>query len=149
MNHAIIVLNGGSSSLKFSLYSVINQKLKVESRGQIEGLGTSPRFKAKATDGKAVPNDSLTKSGKAFGHPEAFAHISDWIRDEYSDTLTPLAVGHRVVHGGEFAEAVVIDAQVMAKLEALIPLVPLHQPHNLAAVKGVMSLRPDLPQVAC
>jgi acetate kinase len=150
MKEAIIVLNAGSSSLKFSLYSVIKEQLRLEAHGQIEGLGTSPHFKAKNHEGDAIADTNLGGSHKDFGHPESFAYLADWIRAHFAGTLTPLAIGHRVVHGGlDFAGPALIDAQVIAKLEALIPLVPLHQPHNLAAVKGVAKLLPDLPQVAC
>jgi acetate kinase len=62
----------------------------------------------------------------------------------------PIAVGHRIVHGGaDFTAPVLITEQVLDKLDRLVPLVPLHQPHNLAAVRAVIALRPDLPQVAC
>jgi acetate kinase len=150
MNQAIIVLNAGSSSLKFCLYSVTKEQLQLEAGGQIEGLGTSPRFKAKDRQGSVLADVNLSASGEKVGHPEAFSHLAGWIREHFRGTLTPLAVGHRVVHGGlDFVEPTLIDAQVMAKLEQLVPLVPLHQPHNLAAIRGVMKLAPDIPQVAC
>src|SRR3974377_349071 len=86
----------------------------------------------------------------AFGHAEAFAHLAHWAYEHFASELVPLAVGHRVVHGGlGFSEPTLIDAAVMARLEQLIPLVPLHQPHNLKAIKAVKQLWPDLPQVAC
>ena len=150
MNKAIVVLNAGSSSLKFCLYSVIEAQLQLESRGQIEGLGTSPKFKAKDRRGAVLADANLSASGEKVGHHEAFAHLAGWIREHYRDSLTPLAVGHRVVHGGQdLVEPTLIDAQVLTKLEQLIPLAPLHQPHNLAGIRAVMKLRPDIPQVAC
>ena len=120
-------------------------------RGQIEGLGTSPRFKAKDATGQVLADVALERRRRrSFGHPEAFAHLAQWACEQYAGELAPVAVGHRMAHGGlEFTEPTLIDAEVLAKLEQLIPLVPLHQPHNLAAVKAVMQLRPDLPQVAC
>jgi acetate kinase len=150
MNQAIVVLNAGSSSLKFCLYSLIKDQLQLESRGQIEGLGTSPQFKAKDRQGNVLADVNLSASGDKVGHQEAFAHLAGWIRDHYRETLTPLAVGHRVVHGGaEFVEPTLIDAQVIAKLEQLIPLAPLHEPHNLEGIRAVTKLNSDIPQVAC
>ena len=150
MSDAIIVLNAGSSSLKFSIYAIENRDLNLVARGQIEGLGTSPRFKAKDPQGQVLADVGLERSSKDFGHPQAFAHLAQWMREAYGGQLLPVAIGHRMAHGGlEFTEPTLIDAGIFAKLEQLIPLVPLHQPHNLAAVKGVMQLRPDLPQVAC
>lgn len=150
MSDAIIVLNAGSSSLKFSFYTVIDQELSLEARGQIDGLGTSPHFKAKDRKGQLLGDAPLGGPAQEFGHPQAFAHLAQWAREEYGSRATPIGVGHRMAHGGlAFIEPTRLDAQVVAKLEELIPLVPLHQPHNLAAVKAVMQRRPDLPQVAC
>lgn len=150
MSDAIVVLNAGSSSLKFSIYALENEELCLRARGQIEGLGTSPHFKAKNEAGQVLIDMDLQGSGRLFAHPQAFAHLVEWARNQFGGHLSPAAVGHRLAHGGlEFTEPVLIDAQVIRKLESLIPLVPLHQPHNIAAVKAVMEIRPDLPQVAC
>jgi len=150
MSDAIIVLNAGSSSLKFSVYAVLDQELSLEARGQIEGLETSPHFKAKDREGKLLADVALKDSPKDFGHQQGFAYLATWLREQYGGKLVPLAVGHRMAHGGsDFTAPTLIDDQVLMKLEELIPLVPLHQPHNLAGIKAVTSLRPDLPQVAC
>lgn len=150
MSDAIIVLNAGSSSLKFSIYGVADPELELVARGQFEGLGTSPRFKAKDAHGKVLGDASLSENSKKFGHPEAFAYLARWARETYSSRYTPVAVGHRMAHGGlKFTQPTAIDDSVQAELEKLVPLVPLHQPHNLAAVRGVQQLRPDLLQVAC
>ncbi len=150
MSDAIVVLNAGSSSLKFSIYSVEDRELGLAAKGQIEGLGTSPHFRAKDQRGRSLADASLDGSSKSFGHPEGFAYLSQWAREDFGGNLSPIAVGHRMAHGGsEFGKPTLIDDDVLNKLEKLIPLVPLHQPHNLAAVKGVMQLRPDLAQVAC
>ena len=150
MSDAIIVLNAGSSSLKFSIYDTAHPDLNLVARGQIEGLGISPRFKAKDQQGQVLTEATLNGSAQGFGHPEAFAHVAQWAREQYGGRLVPVAVGHRMAHGGlDFTEPTLIDGEVVKKLEQLIPLMPLHQPHNLAAVKGVMQLRPDLAQVAC
>ena len=151
MSDAIIVLNAGSSSLKFSIYQISHDELNLVARGQCEGIGTSPRFKAKDRVGSVLASESLTPGPtKGFGHCEALAHLLRWSAEQYSAVLTPLAVGHRIVHGGmEFVEPTLIDAEVLEKLERLVPLAPLHQPYNLAGVKAVSSLRPEMPQVAC
>ena len=150
MSDAIFVLNAGSSSLKFSVYGLADQDLSVVAHGEIEGLGASAHFKAKDQRGRTLADVSLGDSTRSFGHAEAFAHLAHWAYEHFADELVPLAVGHRVVHGGlTFSEPTLIDAAVVTKLEQLIPLVPLHQPHNLEAIKAVMQLWPDLPQVAC
>src|SRR5688500_7871668 len=135
MSDAIVVLNAGSSSLKFAVYSRrAPTGLNLEARGQVEGLGTSPRFKAADRDGRSLPAPPLAAAGPGFGHPEAFASLVEWLRETLGDSMSPVAVGHRVVHGGAaFARPTLVDADVLAQLEALVPLAPLHQPHNLAA----------------
>jgi acetate kinase len=150
MNHAIFVVNAGSSSLKFSVYGLAGPDLGVVARGEIEGLGTSAHFKAKDQRGQMLADVSLGNSTRSVGHAEAFMHLAHWAYEHFAEELVPLAVGHRVVHGGAtFGEPTLIDAAVMTKLEQLIPLVPLHQPHNLKGIRAVMQLWPDLPQVAC
>jgi acetate kinase len=150
VSQAIAVLNAGSSSLKFSLHEVVEGNLRVAVRGQIEGLGTTQHFKAKDAAGKTVVDADLPKRGSTVGHDESFEYLVEWLRGHFADRMQPVGVGHRVVHGGaEFIKPTLVDAQVLKKLEALIPLVPLHQPHNLAGIKAVTKIRPDLPQVAC
>jgi len=150
MSDAIIVVNAGSSSLKFSVYAVGDPELNLVARGQIEGLGTSPRFRAKDSKGEALAETSLGSGAERFGHTEGFAHLAQWLHSRYGEQMTPVAVGHRVVHGGlDFIKPILITPDVMAALANLIPLVPLHQPHNLAGVKAVTQLLPDVPQVAC
>jgi acetate kinase len=153
MKDAIVVLNAGSSSLKFSLYVVEGEDLRLEARGQVEGLGTSPMFKAKNAEGTVLAEGPVGEPGEdpsRIKHAEAYRHLATWVRAEYRGELKPTGVGHRIVHGGsEFTEPTLIDAAFVAALEKLVPLMPLHLPHNLAGVKGVQKLRPDLPQVAC
>jgi acetate kinase len=151
MGDVIVVLNAGSSSLKFSVYGVrARADLKREAHGQIEGLGTSPRFKATDLEGHTLAAPALPREGGSFGHQEAFAFLVGWLRETLSASMSPIAVGHRVVHGGAaFAGPTLIDDYVLAKLDALVPLAPLHQPHNLAAIKAIMRLNPGLPQVGC
>ena len=129
---------------------MIPDPLTFVARGQVEGLGTSPRFQAKDSQGEVLADTELDPGVAPFTHTRAFAYVAQWLRSHYGDQLTPAAVGHRVVHGGlDFIEPTLVTADVMAALEKLIPLVPLHQPHNLTGIKAVTALLPDLPQVAC
>jgi acetate kinase len=153
MSNAIVVLNGGSSSLKFSIYRIEeHDDLGLVARGQVESLGHSPHFKAKDRKGNILADAPLgdVPRGQS-GHAAAFAHIAHWARERFGDgVLQPAAIGHRVVHGGlEFAEPELIDDAVVDKLDRLVPLAPLHQPHNVAVIKAVRQMRPDVPQVAC
>jgi acetate kinase len=149
MSEVIVVLNAGSSSLKFSVYAVDHHQLKVSVRGQVEGVGTSPRFKARDPAGHIVA-ESTPEGGRSFGHREAFAFLLEWLRRHGQPGAKIIAVGHRVVHGGgDFTGPRLIDQDVMGRLDKFVPLAPLHQPHNLAAIKALMQLRPELPQVAC
>src|SRR5678816_3144907 len=100
MRDAIIVLNAGSSSLKFAIYEVADEELTIASRGQIEGPGTSPHFKAKDRKGTVLADADLTTTAGRFGHQQAFAHLVQWAREEFGAKLSPVGVGHRVVHGG-------------------------------------------------
>jgi acetate kinase len=150
MSEAIVVLNAGSSSLKFSIYSVVDAALEVVARGQIEGLGTTPQFKAKGPQGDVIAAAALRSTGGKFEHPEAFAHLSQWMREQYGGQYVPLGIGHRIVHGGErFVAPTLINDDVLDAVEKLVPLMPLHLPPNLAAVKAVIHANPKLPQVAC
>lgn len=151
MKEAAIVLNAGSSSLKYSLYVVDGGEMRLVVRGQIEGLGTSPRFKAMEADGQKLADEAIeSDSGAKFGHVEAFAFLTQWLRSRYSAEMVLTAVGHRMAHGGlDFIRPTLITPEVVTSLEKLIPLVPLHQPHNLSGVQAVTVIRPDLPQVAC
>ena len=109
-------------------------------------------FKARDRKGIVLADEEMSPpSSRDGGHLHAFAHLVQWVRGEFRGELAPVAVGHRVVHGGlEFVEPTLLTDSVIEKLDRLVPLVPLHQPHNLASDSGrFRSLRPDLPQVAC
>lgn len=148
MSDAILVLNAGSSSIKFLLFAERNGKLDPAVRGQIEGLYTAPRFTARGADGKPLAEKSWGDGAK-LGHDGAVAYLADFLRVQ-GGGLELAAVGHRVVHGGmEHAEPVRLDSDVLAALDKLVPLAPLHQPHNLAPIRTLLESRPDLPQVAC
>jgi acetate kinase len=148
MADAILVLNAGSSSLKFSAFDAGSDKLPLMLKGQIEGLYTEPRFVAKDAQGANIGSKSWDK-GTEFGHSGAIAYLVDFLQSRGGNDKL-VAVGHRVVHGGQaFAQAVRVKPEVITALAKLSPLAPLHQPHNLKPIEIVAKLRPELPQVAC
>ncbi len=149
MSELILTLNAGSSSIKFAVYAVDGDGLRQTMKGQVEGIGTRPHFVAKSADG-ALLNESYWQPVDAGqGHARAFKQIWSWLASA-AEGARIQAVGHRVAHGGEaYAQPVLIDDAVIDVLTGLIPLVPLHQPNNLAAIRAVAVDHPDLPQVAC
>jgi acetate kinase len=148
MSDAIVVLNAGSSSIKFSLFLERGGELASDVRGQIEGIYTAPRFVAKGPDG-ATKSEKSWPEGTKLGHEAALRHLVDFLKGELVDDRL-VGVGHRVVHGAlDYREPVRVDAAVLARLEKLVPLAPLHQPHNLAAIRALLAAVPDLPQIAC
>ena len=148
MADVILVLNAGSSSLKFSVFEIAAKELTLQLKGQIEGIGTAPRFVAKSAEGEELGSKTWDK-GTPLGHDGAIAHLIEFLRERRGDSQL-VAVGHRVVHGGlDYARAVRVAPEVVAALAKLSPLAPLHQPHNLKPIEIVGRLRPDLPQVAC
>jgi acetate kinase len=148
MTSAILVINAGSSSIKFLLFAERAGGLEPVVRGQIEGINTAPHFIARDPAGKTL-SEKRWEKGTKLDHAGAMEHIAAYLRGA-SGGLELRAVGHRVVHGGmEFTQPVRLDAQVLARLEKFIPLAPLHQPHNLAPVRMLLERQPGLPQVAC
>ena len=147
MTDAILVLNAGSSSIKFSLFSAAD--LARVADGQVAAIYTAPVFVARDAAGAPLA-DTRFDAGAGFGHDRALAQIVEWIRARYGGDHRLVAVGHRVTHGGrEFAAPVRIDAAVVTRLETLVPLSPLHMPHNLAPIRTLLARAPDMPQVAC
>jgi acetate kinase len=149
MNKAVVVLNSGSSSLKFTVYRVDGENWYTPYQGQIEGIGSSPHFRAKDQhDNVLIEEKWLPQPGKN-GHVEALERLSAWL-DPLLDEGELLGVGHRVVHGGQVYNApVLITREVLEKLESFVPLAPLHQPHNLAGIRATMEFLPGVPNVAC
>jgi acetate kinase len=147
MTDHVLVLNAGSSSVKFAVYGRAAKGWKDEVRGQVEGIGTAPKFSAKDAAGKTLVDEKL--GAEVRDARAALDELSAWLRKRFPDA-TLVGVGHRVVHGGSghAAPARVTDA-LLADLRALVPLAPLHQPHNLAAIDALRERRPDVPQVAC
>ena len=145
----ILVLNAGSSSVKFALVDVDPQRGERElARGAVDGLGQSPRWSVRQSEG-AIDAGQPWLMGALVTHKAAISHILAWI-DQHHGLNTLTAAGHRVVHGGEaFTAPVRLKAENLADLRALTPLAPLHQPHNLSAIDSLFELAPTLPQIAC
>lgn len=143
----ILVLNAGSSSLKFQVFELGGPGLVRLLRGQIDGIGIHPRFAASGPDGTILIDE--THAAEHVPDLDAATHIlRDWLNARHG--LTPRAIGHRVVHGGpDYAAPVRVDAAVLARLERFETLAPLHQPNNLAPIRLVLQQSPGLPQVAC
>jgi len=149
MADAILVLNAGSSSIKFSLFAVQGDALELQTRGLLEGIYTAPRFSAKDAAGATIGEKSWGE-GTKLGHDGGVAHLIDFLRSNYGDSHHLIAIGHRVVHGGvDFSEPTLVSLDALQKLEKLVPLAPLHQPHNLAPIRIVAERTPAMPQVAC
>ncbi len=150
MGDIIVVLNAGSSSLKFTIYRSGDEKPQPLADGQTEGLFTEPYFKVKDGAGKVI-GEKRWPPGTKLGHEGAVETLFQWGRENLSGSNDRIvAVGHRVVHGGlEYTKPTVVNNQILEDLEKFIPLAPLHQPHNLAAIRIVAKRNPDIPQVAC
>jgi acetate kinase len=124
---AILVLNAGSSSLKFSLFAITASDLTLVAGGQ-----------------EAAP------PGVARGHETALARVFEQVRAERGRDHRVVAVGHRVVHGGgDYSAPTRVDEGMLTRVEKLVPLAPLHLPHNLAPMRALLARAPELPQVAC
>ena len=148
MSDTILVVNAGSSSIKFQLFSIgTGDQLQRRLKGQIEGIGVHPSLVAKGATGELLI-DKTWPSAEVSDVPAALGKVVEFLRAEIG-TL-PLAVGHRVVHGGpNYSAPILIDASVVERLEAFAPLAPLHQPNNLGPIRTLLQRQPQLPQVAC
>lgn len=143
MTKQVLVLNSGSSSIKFHLYTSENDALTLKIEGQIEGLGHKALF---VSDVSNAPVNTLAEDAD---HALALQFLLNWLQGQLDSELQ-LLVGHRVVHGGlNFRKPVLISSEILTELKTLIPLAPLHQPHNLAAIEILQDLYPELLQVAC
>jgi acetate kinase len=149
MADSILVVNAGSSSLKFQIFQIgAERALTRRLKGSIDGIGTRPRLVAKDAGGTQLFDEEHPAS-EVMDLPAALALAQVRLRAKFGGE-EPVAVGHRVVHGGtEFSAPTLIDDGVIAYLERLSPLAPLHQPNNLAPIKALRARSPELPQVAC
>jgi acetate kinase len=145
---SLVTVNAGSSSLKFSRYRFAGDaEPQVETRGAIEGIGSRPRMMVQEGGGRVLVERDLNPS-EVRDPKDAVRQVASWLGSYFSERAS--AVGHRFVHGGaEFLAPVAVDAQMLERLKALIPLAPLHQPFNVAAVEAAMQYLPGVPQVAC
>ena len=148
---AILVINAGSSSIKFAVFT---QAVGVSNRyqwcnGKVDGIGSKALFDVTKTEpGQGKEHNSTVLTVQADNHSQALHIILDWL-DKEATAFRFVAAGHRVVHGGAvFSQAVLIDKNILEQLKSFIPLAPLHQPHALQAIEALYSQRPELPQVA-
>ncbi len=144
----ILVANAGSSSVKFQLFATQGPgQLERLIKGQMDGIGTQARLRAADAAGKPLIDRNYSRE-EVPDLPSALHTAGAWLRDTQS--VEPIAVGHRVVHGGpEYSGPVIVDDDVLARLAKYVPLAPLHQPNNLAPIRSIRARFPDLPQVAC
>src|SRR3954471_3533193 len=145
---SILVVNAGSSSVKFQMFGVSgSSELTQLIKGEVDGIGARPRLRA--TDGGGASLIDQTYSLEDVPNvATAMSTAGAWLRE--TQKLSPVAVGHRVVHGGpEYGRPTVIDDEVVAKLERYVPLAPLHQPNNLMPIRAIRARFPEMPQVAC
>ncbi|UAK23090.1 acetate/propionate family kinase [Sphingomonas nostoxanthinifaciens] len=142
----ILCLNAGSSSLKFAVFASVPVARRIVA-GQIEDIGLEPHLILRDAEGATIAEQRWPEANKAT-HETLLVTLLDQIEEQFAREL--VAVGHRVVHGGsDFTAPVRIDSDVLSRLDALCPLAPLHQSHNLSAVRTIMAARPGLPQIAC
>jgi acetate kinase len=148
VTETILVVNAGSSSIKFQLFLVAaHDELRRSLKGQIEGIGVRPRLIAKQTEGQ-LPIEEEWPAPEVATVPKALDKLVAFLRERLG-TL-PTAIGHRVVHGGpDFSEPTAINDAVIERLEKFTPLAPLHQPNNLAPIRAVRARQHELLQVAC
>jgi acetate kinase len=149
MDDYALVLNAGSSSLKFCVYArPAKAGWRLAVRGQIDGIGTSPRLSAKDDAGASLADEELGASSVKDGGA-ALDVLANWLRARWGGARV-LGIGHRIVHGGaKYTAPCVVTPEVLTDLRALIPLAPLHQPYNLGAIEAVGEQFPGVPQVAC
>ncbi|MCE1241187.1 MAG: acetate/propionate family kinase [Azonexaceae bacterium] len=149
MAQGILTINAGSSSIKFALFPLTHPiSPEAEVSGQIDGIGTNAtKLVAKNRAGERIADQLI--AGERVSHSVALDAMLQWFLAAYTGWEI-VAVGHRVVHGGErYSKPIVVDATVLGHLESFIPLAPLHEPHNVAGIQALQSLLPGVPQIAC
>jgi acetate kinase len=144
----ILVVNAGSSSVKFQVFAIAGKNgLDRLIKGQMDGIGVRPRLRAYGADGTTLIDQSYAP-GRVSDPRSALETAGAWLRE--TQKLNPVAVGHRIAHGGpDYDRPVLIDNEVLARLDRFVPLAPLHQPNNLAPVLSIFARTPNLPQVGC
>lgn len=150
MSDTILVINAGSSSLKFQLFDLAGSShdIDLNLRGQVEGIASHPRLIVRNAWKEVIAEETFPAADVPDAQAALF-QLGGWLRTRLGGVL-PAAVGHRVVHGGPVYDThVAVDDDVLATLDALAPLAPLHQPNNLAPIRAIRTLQPNLLQVAC
>ena len=148
MSRLILVVNAGSSSVKFQAFALAGAGLEMRLRGQIEGIGTHPSLTARDAQGASLADHPLEAS-QARDPAACLAFLASWLQQAMQGAQL-VGVGHRVVHGGsKYSAPMRINRAVLEELEALVPLAPLHQPFNLGPIRSLLDSRPGLAQVAC
>ena len=147
---AVLVLNAGSSSLKFALYPINGDVAEAPTvSGQVEGIGATPEVTLKTAGGQRFTEPVVTGGSQGEQHHDALNHVFGLLA-RHNPALDIVAAGHRIVHGGDHYSAPTrLDESVLRTLDTFVPLAPLHQPHNLRAVRAVATLMPEVPQVGC
>jgi acetate kinase len=148
VSDTILVVNAGSSSIKFQLFAVsLGDEFNRLLKGQIEGIGVRPHLTAKGPRATGLI-DQTWDADDVPDVPAALGKVVEFLRSEIGQL--PVAVGHRVVHGGpNYSAPLLVDAKLVERLQAFSPLAPLHQPNNLAPIRALLERQPQLPQVAC
>jgi acetate kinase len=148
VSETVLVVNAGSSSIKFQLFSVApGDRLERLLKGQIEGVGVKPHLIARGVSGETLI-DETWPSAQVKDVPAALDKVVGFLRSHIGQL--PTAIGHRVVHGGpDYSAPTVITEAVLKRLDTFSPLAPLHQPNNLAPIRAVRARQPQLLQVAC
>jgi len=143
----VLTINAGSSSIKFSLFLLpqLNQIVA----GQIDGIGGNASFKVKLINQGSEQTIPWNADLKPVNHQAALTCIIKWLHDEFAE-IEVIAVGHRVVHGGQhYTQAIIVDDKVMQDLESLVGLAPLHMPQNLSGIRAAQENFGSVPQIAC
>jgi len=149
MNDVILVINSGSSSVKFALYPLIDENSAPLVSGKLAGIGRKPILTARHEQARIDVSGPLAEIPANATHEQLITQLLEWLELSFP-TLRPVAAGHRVVHGGRnFTLPTIVDASVREILESFVSLAPLHQPHNLAAIDTIKKITPDLAQIAC
>ena len=146
MPDAILVLNAGSTTIKFGLFDALPDGPRLLCKGLLDKHDQQPRLTIKDTDGQLLFDRQRCDRDDEAG---LLDDILNWV-DGYLASDDLVAIGHRIVHGGpDFVAPVLLDEPTLAALEGLMPLAPLHQPRCLAPIRPIMSVRPEMPQIAC
>jgi acetate kinase len=147
MKHHLIVINGGSSSVRFKLYRCDQDDLELGIYGTISGIGRNAQVDIRSHDGKriVIPQELAHVEN----HQDAFDVLIDWL-EVRGEAASIVAAGHRIVHGGgRYVTPVIIDNETLEELKSFSALAPHHQPHNISAIKALRARMPGIPQVAC